>query len=175
MHSTTILAVRRGKQVAMGGDGQVSLGDTILKGNACKVRRLYHGKILVGFAGGTADALTLFDWFSVKLQKHQGHLMRASVELAKDWRSDKIMRKLEAWLIAADAGQSLIITGAGDVIEPEGDVMAIGSGGEYARAAALALVGATKLDAPTIVKNAMGIAAKVCVYTNDQLVLETLN
>lgn len=172
---TTILSVRRNNLVVMGGDGQVSLGDTIMKGNARKLRRLYHDKVIAGFAGGTADAFTLFELFEAKLEKHHGHLVRSAVELAKDWRTDKLLRRLEALLAVADAETSLIITGNGDVIEPETDVMAIGSGGGYAQAAASALVQKTKLDASKIVRTGLEIAANMCVYTNNEFIFETLD
>ena len=163
---TTILSVRRGDQVAIGGDGQVTLGDVVMKGNACKVRKLYQGKVIIGFAGGTADAFTLFYKFAAKLEKHQGPLVRSAVELAKDWRTDKILRRLEALLSIADKNNSLIISGNGDVIEPEHDVIAIGSGGSYAHAAAIALLHNTKLSAADIVKKSMKIAGDICIYTN---------
>ena len=171
---TTILSVRRGGSVAIGGDGQVTLGDTIMKGNARKVRRLYEGKVLAGFAGGTADAFTLFERFEGKLEQY-GNLTRAAIELAKDWRTDRILRRLEALLCVADAEKSLTISGNGDVIEPENDLMAIGSGGAYARSAARALLENTELDARTIVERSLQIAADVCIYTNRNLVIETLN
>ncbi len=174
-HGTTILSVRRGTSVVVGGDGQVSMGDTILKGNARKVRRLYQEKVLAGFAGGTADAFTLFERFESKLEAHSGNLMRASVELAKDWRTDRMLRRLEAMLIVADTEHSLIVSGTGDVIEPENDILAIGSGGAYARAAAQALLLETNLEAEAIVRRSLLIAGEICVYTNDRLVLETLN
>jgi ATP-dependent HslUV protease subunit HslV len=173
-HATTILSVRRPGHVAIGGDGQVSMGDQILKGNARKVRRLHQGRVIAGFAGGTADAFTLFERFEAKLDKHQGNLMRAAVELAKDWRTDRALRRLEALLAVADASHSLIISGTGDVIEPEDEVMAIGSGGSFARAAARALVENTDLDAPTIVRKGLAIAADICVYTNTNHVIEEL-
>ena len=176
---TTILSVRHRNQVVIGGDGQVSLGDTMMKGNAKKVRRLHHDKVLAGFAGGTADAFTLFERFEGKLDKHQGQLVRAAVELAKDWRADRMLRRLEALLAVADHEASLIISGNGDVIEPEHGVMAIGSGGNYAKAAALALLGhtqlAAKLSANEIVERSMGIAGQICIYTNDQLTIERLD
>ena len=172
-HSTTILSVRRNGIVAMGGDGQVSVGSTIMKGNARKVRRLAGGKVLAGFAGGTADAFTLFERFEAKLEKY-GNLQRAAVELAKDWRSDRGLRRLEALLCIADAQTSLIVTGNGDVIEPEHSLMAIGSGGPYAQAAARALLEASELDAPSIVRKALGIAADICVYTNRHFTIENL-
>jgi ATP-dependent HslUV protease, peptidase subunit HslV len=170
---TTILSVRRDGVVAVGGDGQVSMGNTIMKGNARKVRRLYDGKVLAGFAGGTADAFTLFERFEAKLQQH-GNLTRAAIELAKDWRTDRMLRRLEALLCVADREKSLVISGNGDVIEPENDLMAIGSGGPFAQAAARALIENTGLDAKTVVEKALGIAAAICVYTNSNLVVETL-
>jgi len=173
-HATTILSVRRGRQVALGGDGQVSLGDTIMKGNASKIRRLYHSKVLAGFAGGTADAFTLFERFDAKLEERQGHLTKAAVELAKDWRTDRMLRRLEAMLCVADATTSLIISGNGDVIEPEDNIMSIGSGSGYALAAARALLANTELDAPTIVESALNIAADICIYTNHELTIERL-
>ena len=174
MHGTTILSVRHKGLVAIGGDGQVSLGDTIMKGNARKVRRLYKDKVLAGFAGGTADAFTLFERFEGKLEKHQGNLVRSAVELAKDWRSDRMLRRLEALLAVADKEASLIISGNGDVIEPEQGIMAIGSGGAYAKSAARALVDHADLDARQIVEISLGIAADICVYTNQELTIETL-
>ena len=174
MHGTTILSVRRNNQVVIGGDGQVSMGDTMMKGNARKVRRLYEDQVIAGFAGGTADAFTLFERFEGKLQKHQGNLVRAAVELTKDWRTDRMLRRLEALLAVADRSTSLIITGSGDVIEPEQGIMAIGSGGAYAKAAALALLGETELDARAIVERALGIAADICIYTNRQFTIEEL-
>ena len=174
MHGTTILSVRRNNQVVIGGDGQVSMGDTMMKGNARKVRRLYEDQVIAGFAGGTADAFTLFERFEGKLQKHQGNLVRAAVELTKDWRTDRMLRRLEALLAVADRSTSLIITGSGDVIEPEQGIMAIGSGGAYAKAAALALLEETKLDARAIVERALGIAADICIYTNRQFTIEEL-
>ncbi len=173
-HGTTILAVRRKDRVALGGDGQVTLGDTVMKANARKVRRLYNDRIIAGFAGGTADAFTLFERFEGKLEKHHGHLARAAVELAKDWRTDRMLRRLEALLLVADETQTLIISGTGDVIEPEYDVAAIGSGGAFALAAARALIDNTTLDARVIVENALGIAADICVYTNRNLTIEEL-
>lgn len=173
-HATTILSVRRPGHVVIGGDGQVSMGDQILKGNARKVRRLYHDKVLAGFAGGTADAFTLFERFEGKLEKHQGNLLRSAVELAKDWRTDRMLRRLEALLVVADTENSLMISGTGDVIEPEYDVMAIGSGGSFARAAARALFENTELDAATIVRKGLAIAADICVYTNSNIVVEEL-
>ncbi|OGO97288.1 MAG: HslU--HslV peptidase proteolytic subunit [Coxiella sp. RIFCSPHIGHO2_12_FULL_44_14] len=174
-HGTTILSVRRGGNVVIGGDGQVSMGHTILKGNARKVRRLYGDKVLAGFAGGTADAFTLFERFEAKLEKHQGNLTRSAVELAKDWRTDKILRRLEALLCVADAKASFIITGNGDVIEPENNIMAIGSGGNYALAAAKALMENTKMNAHKIVEQSLTIAAEICVYTNNHFTIEELN
>ena len=174
MHGTTILSVRRNNQVVIGGDGQVTMGDTMMKGNARKVRRLYEDQVIAGFAGGTADAFTLFERFEGKLQKHQGNLVRAAVELTKDWRTDRMLRRLEALLAVADRSTSLIITGSGDVIEPEQGIMAIGSGGAYAKAAALALLEETKLDARAIVERALGIAADICIYTNRQFTIEEL-
>lgn len=172
---TTIVSVRRGKQVALGGDGQVTLGAVVAKASARKVRRLYHGKILAGFAGGTADAFTLFERFEGKLEKHQGHLMRSAVELAKDWRTDRILRRLEAMLVVADGEATLIITGAGDVIEPELSLAAIGSGGAYAQAAARALLENTDLSAKEIVAKALAIAGDICIYTNQSHVIESLD
>ena len=174
IHGTTILSVRRGDRVALGGDGQVSLGNTVMKGNARKVRRLYKDQVLAGFAGGTADAFTLFDRFEAKLEKHQGNLTRSAVELAKDWRTDRLLRRLEAMLIVADRAASLIISGQGDVIEPEAGILAIGSGGPYAQAAARALMEHTELDARAIVEKALEIAADICVFTNRNLTIEEL-
>ena len=174
MYGTTIVSVRRGDDVVIGGDGQVSLGHTIMKGNAKKVRRLYHGKVIAGFAGGTADAFTLFERFEAKLEQHQGHLTRAAVELAKDWRTDKMLRKLEALLAVADEKASLIITGNGDVVEPEKNLIAIGSGGNYAQAAALALLANTDLSAQEIVEKSLTIAGDICVYTNHNFTIESL-
>ena len=174
MHGTTILSVRRNNRVVIGGDGQVSMGDTMMKGNARKVRRLYEDQVIAGFAGGTADAFTLFERFEGKLQKHQGNLGRAAVELTKDWRTDRMLRRLEALLAVADRSTSLIITGSGDVIEPEQGIMAIGSGGAYAKAAALALLEETEVDARAIVERALGIAADICIYTNRQFAIEEL-
>jgi ATP-dependent HslUV protease subunit HslV len=171
---TTILSVRRNGHVVIGGDGQVSMGSTVMKGNARKVRRLYHDKVLAGFAGGTADAFTLFERFEGKLEKHSGHLVRAAVELAKDWRTDRMLRRLEALLCVADKEASLILTGNGDVIEPENDLMAIGSGGSYAQAAAIALLQNTELSAREIVEKGLAIAGDICVYTNQHLTLEEL-
>ncbi|MSR14776.1 MAG: ATP-dependent protease subunit HslV [Gammaproteobacteria bacterium] len=173
-HATTILSVRRPGHVVIGGDGQVSMGDQILKGNARKVRRLYHERVIAGFAGGTADAFTLFERFEAKLDKHQGNLIRSAVELAKDWRTDRMLRRLEALLTVADSEFSLIISGTGDVIEPEDAVMAIGSGGSFAKAAARALVNNTELDAAVIVRKSLEIASEICVYTNANLVIEEL-
>jgi ATP-dependent HslUV protease, peptidase subunit HslV len=173
-HGTTILSVRRGSKVAIGGDGQVTLGNIVVKASARKVRRLYHDKILAGFAGGTADAFTLFERFEAKLEKHQGNLMRSAVELAKDWRSDRILRRLEAMLAVADRDSSLIITGSGDVLEPEQGLVAIGSGGAYAHSAARALLENTELAADEIVKSALVIAGDLCIYTNQQHVIEVL-
>lgn len=173
---TTILSVRRNGKVVIGGDGQVSMGNTVMKGNARKVRRLYNGNVIAGFAGGTADAFTLFERFEGKLEKHQGNLLRAAVELAKDWRTDKMLRRLEALLLVADAKASLIITGNGDVVEPEkNDLMAIGSGGNYALSAAKALVEYSDLSARDIVEKGLTIAADICVYTNHHLTIEELD
>jgi ATP-dependent HslUV protease subunit HslV len=173
-HGTTILSVRRGASVALGGDGQVTLGQVVIKAGARKVRRLYHDRILAGFAGGTADAFTLFERFEAKLEKHQGNLMRSAVELAKDWRTDRILRRLEAMLAIADKENSLVITGMGDVLEPEQGIIAIGSGGPYAQAAALALLANTDLAARDIVERALAIAADICIYTNQQRTIEVL-
>lgn len=172
---TTIVVVRKGTQVALGGDGQVSLGNTILKGNAKKVRRLYNDKVLAGFAGGTADAFTLFERFERKLEMYQGNLIRAAVELAKDWRTDRMLRRLEAMLAVADKDASFIITGNGDVIEPEKGIIAIGSGGPFAQAAATALLENSTLDAYNIAEKSLKIAAEICVYTNTHLTIEELN
>ena len=174
MHGTTIVSVRRNGRVVIGGDGQVTLGNTIMKGNARKVRRLGNGKVIAGFAGGTADAFTLFERFEAKLEKHGGNLTRSAVELAKDWRTDRMLRRLEALLAVADHTASLIITGNGDVIEPENDLIAIGSGGPFAQAAALALLQNTELDARTIVEKALGIAGDICIYTNRSVTIEEL-
>jgi len=174
MHGTTILSVRRGKTVALGGDGQVTLGHIVIKGGARKVRRLYHDRILAGFAGGTADAFTLFERFEAKLEKHQGNLMRSAVELAKDWRTDRMLRRLEAMLAVADRDNSLVITGQGDVLEPELGIVAIGSGGAYAQAAARALIENTELGARDVVERSLAIAADLCIYTNHQRVIEVL-
>lgn len=173
LHGTTILSVRRNGVVAVGGDGQVSLGNTVMKSNARKVRRLYDGKVLAGFAGGTADAFTLFERFEAKLQQY-GNLTRAAIELAKDWRTDRSLRRLEALLCVADAKNSFIVSGNGDVIEPEDDIMAIGSGGPYAQAAARALAQNSELDARAIVEKALGIAADICIYTNRNITIEEL-
>ncbi|KTC86543.1 ATP-dependent protease subunit HslV [Legionella brunensis] len=172
---TTILSVRRGNKVVIGGDGQVTMGNTVMKGNARKVRRLYKDKVIAGFAGGTADAFTLFERFERKLEMHQGHLTRAAVELAKDWRTDKILRRLEALLAVADKTASLIITGNGDVIEPEGGLIAIGSGGPFAQSAARALLENTKLSAIEIVRKSLAIAGDICIYTNHNLTIEELD
>jgi ATP-dependent HslUV protease subunit HslV len=173
-HGTTILSVRRGGQVALGGDGQVTLGNVVIKAGARKVRRLYHERILAGFAGGTADAFTLFERFEAKLEKHQGNLLRSAVELAKDWRTDRILRRLEAMLGVADRDTSLVITGAGDVLEPEHGIIAIGSGGAFAQAAARALVENSELGAETIVRKSLAIAGELCIYTNQNVVVEVL-
>jgi len=173
-HGTTILSVRRGSRVALGGDGQVTLGNIVVKSSARKVRRLHHDRILAGFAGGTADAFTLFERFEAKLDKHQGHLTRSAVELAKDWRTDRMLRRLEAMLAVADRETSLIITGVGDVLEPELGLVAIGSGGAYAQAAARALLDHTDLAPEDIVKKALTIAGDLCIYTNQQHVIEVL-
>ncbi len=171
---TTILSVRRGNQVVIGGDGQVSMGNTVMKGNARKVRRLYHNKVLAGFAGGTADAFALFERFEAQLEKYQGHLTRAAVELAKDWRTDRSLRRLEALLAVADEKNSLVITGNGDVIEPEDSLIAIGSGGPFAQSAAKALLDNTELNAEDIVKKGLTIAGDICVYTNHNHTIEVL-
>ncbi|VTU18170.1 ATP-dependent protease subunit HslV [Variovorax sp. PBL-H6] len=177
-HGTTIISVRRktpnGDQVAIGGDGQVTLGNIVIKGSARKVRRLYQGKVLAGFAGATADAFTLFERFEGKLEKHQGQLARAAIELTKDWRTDRVLRRLEAMLAVADAHSSLIITGNGDVLEPENGIIAIGSGGAYAQAAAKALLDHTELSAADIVKKSLEIAGELCIYTNMHHTIETL-
>ena len=172
---TTIVSVRRNGQVVIGGDGQVSLGNTVMKGNARKVHRLAGGKVLAGFAGGTADAFTLLERFEAKLQAHQGNLERAAVALAKEWRSDRALRKLEAMLAVADANKSFIITGNGDVVQPEQDLIAMGSGGSYAQAAARALLENTELDAQTIVQKALAIAGDICVFTNSFQTIEALD
>jgi len=174
-HGTTILCVRRGNTVALGGDGQVTLGNIVMKGTARKVRKVYGGKVLVGFAGGTADAFTLLDRFEGKLEKHQGNLLRASVELAKDWRTDRVLRRLEAMLLVADQESTLVITGNGDVLEPEGGVGAIGSGGTYAQSAARALVENTTLTPAEIVSKSLTIAGELCIYTNLNHIIETLD
>lgn len=171
---TTVLSVRRGNKVVIGADGQVTLGDTVMKGNARKVRRLYGNKVIAGFAGGTADAFTLFEYFESKLEKHSGQLVRAAVEMAKDWRTDRSLRRLEALLAVADASASLIISGNGDVIEPEQGIMAIGSGGNYALSAARALLNNTELDAKEITEKALNIAGDICIYTNHNFVMEEL-
>src|SRR5690349_19353944 len=173
-HGTTILSVRRGTSVSMGGDGQVTFGNVVIKATARKVRRLYQERILAGFAGATADAFTLFERFEGKLEKHQGNLLRSAVELAKDWRTDRALRRLEAMLAVADRESSLMITGTGDVLEPEFGLIALGSGGPYAQAAARALLENTGLDAANIVRKALSIAADLCIYTNQQIVVETL-
>ncbi|MCI0667281.1 MAG: ATP-dependent protease subunit HslV [Methylococcaceae bacterium] len=174
-HGTTIVSVRRNGKVIIGGDGQVSLGNTIMKGNARKVRRLYHERVIAGFAGATADAFTLFEHFEGKLEKHHGNLVRAAVELAKDWRTDRMLRRLEALLAIADGQSSLIISGTGDVIEPVNDLIAIGSGGPFAQAAATALLENTDLAARDIVAKALNIAADICIYTNHNLTIEELD
>lgn len=177
-HGTTIISVRRqtpqGVQVAIGGDGQVTLGNIVVKGTARKVRKLYHGKVLAGFAGATADAFTLFERFEAKLEKHQGHLVRAAIELTKDWRTDRVLRRLEAMLAVADKEASLIITGNGDVLEPEHGVVTIGSGGAYAQASALALLHNTELPARDIVRKSLEIAGELCIYTNMNHIVEEL-
>ena len=173
-HGTTIVSVRRGGQVAMGGDGQVTLGSVVVKATARKVRRLYNDSILAGFAGATADAFTLFERFESKLEKHQGNLLRSAVELAKDWRTDRMLRRLEAMLAVADREASLLITGTGDVLEPERDIVAMGSGGSYAQAAAIALLDNTDLAPADIVKKSLEIAGDICIYTNQNHVVETL-
>src|SRR5687768_11387383 len=173
-HGTTILSVRRGERVAMGGDGQVTLGNIVVKASARKVRRLYQDRILAGFAGATADAFTLFERFEAKLDKHQGNLLRSAVELAKDWRTDRMLRRLEAMLAVADRESSLMITGTGDVLEPERGLLAIGSGGAYAQAAALALLDHSQLDPTEVVRRSLEIAGELCIYTNKNLVIESL-
>jgi ATP-dependent HslUV protease subunit HslV len=173
-HGTTIVCVRRGSQVAMGGDGQVTLGNVVVKASARKVRRLYNDRILAGFAGATADAFTLFERFEAKLEKHQGNLLRSAVELAKDWRTDRMLRRLEAMLAVADRESSLLITGNGDVLEPEHGIVAMGSGGPFAQAAAMALLGHTDLPPAGIVKRSLEIAGDICIYTNQNHVVETL-
>jgi ATP-dependent HslUV protease subunit HslV len=172
---TTILSVRRGNRVALGGDGQVTLGNIVIKATARKVRRLYQDRILAGFAGGTADAFTLFERFEAKLEKHQGNLLRSAVELAKDWRTDRMLRRLEAMLAVADRDNSLVITGNGDVLEPEYGIVAIGSGGAYAQSAARALLENTDLDPEQIVRKSLTIAGDLCIYTNHSHVIETLD
>jgi ATP-dependent HslUV protease subunit HslV len=174
-HGTTILSVRKGKQVALGGDGQVTLGNIVVKASARKIRRLYNDRILAGFAGGTADAFTLYERFEAKLEKHQGNLLRSAVELAKDWRTDRMLRRLEAMLAVADRENSLIITGNGDVLEPELGIVAIGSGGPYAQAAARGLLENTKLTPAEIVKKSLTIAGDLCIYTNQNHLIETLD
>ncbi|HEX5477818.1 MAG TPA: ATP-dependent protease subunit HslV [Burkholderiales bacterium] len=174
-HGTTILSVRRGQNVALGGDGQVTLGNVVVKGGAKKIRRLYQERILAGFAGGTADAFTLFERFEAKLDKHQGNLLRAAVELAKDWRTDRMLRRLEAMLAVADKEHSLIITGMGDVLEPELGIVAIGSGGPYAQSAARALLENTELAPREIVEKSLAVAADLCIYTNHQRSIEELS
>ena len=173
-HGTTIVSARRGQQVALGGDGQVTLGSIVIKASARKVRRLYQDRILAGFAGGTADAFTLFERFEAKLDKHQGNLVRSAVELAKDWRTDRILRRLEAMLAVADRDSSLVITGMGDVLEPEFGLIAIGSGGPYAQAAARALLENSALEAEQIVRKSLAIAADLCIYTNQNITVEVL-
>jgi len=174
-HGTTILSVRDDKQVCVGGDGQVSLGDTVMKGNAIKVRKLYHDKVIAGFAGSTADAFTLFERFEAALEKYHGQLARAAVELAKEWRSDRALRKLEAMLIVVDTTATLLISGNGDVIEPEAGVLAIGSGGNYARAAAIAMTENTQLPPEEVVEKSLSIAGDICIYTNHSFTIETLS
>ncbi len=174
-HGTTILSVRRGNQVVIGGDGQVSLGNTVMKGNARKVRRLYNGQVIAGFAGATADAFTLFEKFEGKLEMYSGQLVRAAVELAKEWRTDRALRNLEALLSVADKNASLIISGNGDVIEPEHDVIAIGSGGNFAQAASMALIDNTDMSAKDICEKSLGIAGDICVFTNHNFTIETLD
>lgn len=173
-HATTIICVRRGNQVAIGGDGQVTLGNIVFKGTARKIRKLYHDRVLAGFAGATADAFTLQERFEGKLEKHQGNLMRAAVELTRDWRTDRVLRRLEAMLIVADADHSLVLSGNGDVLEPENGLAAIGSGGAYAQSAALALMRNTELSPAEIVKKSLEIAGDLCIYTNQNHVIETL-
>jgi ATP-dependent HslUV protease subunit HslV len=174
-HGTTILSVRDEKQVCVGGDGQVSLGDTVMKGNAIKVRKLYQERVIAGFAGSTADAFTLFERFEAALEKYHGQLARAAVELAKEWRTDRALRKLEAMLIVADTTATLLISGNGDVIEPEAGILAIGSGGNFARAAAIALANNTQLPPEEVVEKALGIAGDICIYTNHSFIIETLS
>ena len=174
MKGTTVLAVKRGNKVAMGGDGQVTVGDTVIKHTARKVRTLYGGKVLAGFAGSTADAFTLFERFETKLDQHQGNLSRAAVELAKDWRTDRVLRRLEALMAVADTENLFLISGSGDVLEPEGEVLSIGSGGPYANAAAQALVAFSELEPVEVVREALHIAARICIYTNDEIHIEEL-
>lgn len=174
-HGTTIIAVRRDNSVSLGGDGQVTLGNIVIKSTAKKIRRLYNDKVIAGFAGGTADAFTLFERFESKLEKHQGNLLRSAVELAKDWRTDRMLRRLEAMLIVADKEHSLIITGNGDVLDPEHGIAAIGSGGAYAQSAAKALIDHSKLTAKQIVKESLTIAGDLCIYTNGNHMIETIN
>jgi ATP-dependent HslUV protease subunit HslV len=174
-HGTTIVSVRRGRQVAIGGDGQVTLGNIVVKSSARKVRKLHHDRVLAGFAGATADAFTLFERFEAKLEKHQGQLVRAAIELTKDWRTDRVLRRLEAMLAVADHEASLIISGNGDVLEPEQGIVAIGSGGAYAQAAAKALLDHTELSAAEVVKKALEIAGDLCIYTNQRHTVETLD
>ena len=174
MRGTTVLAVRRDNRLAMGGDGQVTIGETVIKHTARKVRTLYQGRILAGFAGSTADAFTLFERFEKKLEQYSGNLSRSAVELAKDWRTDRVLRRLEALMTVADLQSMFLISGTGDVLEPESDVLAIGSGGPYARAAAEALMGHTEMSAPDIVREALSIASRICVYTNDSIHIEVL-
>ena len=173
-HATTIICVRRGNDVALGGDGQVTLGNIVIKGSACKIRKLYHDRILAGFAGATADAFTLQERFEAKLEKHQGHLLRAAVELTRDWRTDRVLRRLEAMLIVADAENTLVLTGNGDVLEPEHGLAAIGSGGAYAQSAALALLKNTDMAPAEIVKKSLEIAGDLCIYTNQHHTVQTL-
>ncbi|HEX7639492.1 MAG TPA: ATP-dependent protease subunit HslV [Burkholderiaceae bacterium] len=173
-HGTTIVSVRRGTQVAIGGDGQVTLGQIVVKGTARKVRKLYRDQVLAGFAGATADAFTLFERFEAKLEKHQGHLTRAAIDLTRDWRTDRVLRRLEAMLAVADRQTSLIISGNGDVLEPEGGIVAIGSGGAYAQAAAIALTQHTEMPARDVVKRSLEIAGDLCIYTNQNHTIETL-
>jgi ATP-dependent HslUV protease, peptidase subunit HslV len=173
-HGTTIISVRRGNQVSIGGDGQVTLGNTIVKGTARKVRKLYNGQVLAGFAGATADAFTLFERFEEKLEKHNGHLVRAAIDLTKDWRTDRVLRRLEAMLAVADYSASLIITGNGDVLEPEDGLIAIGSGGAFAQSAAMALLHNTELSPEQVVKKSLEIAGSICIYTNQNHTIETL-
>jgi ATP-dependent HslUV protease subunit HslV len=173
-HATTIVAVKRGGQVAIAGDGQITVGDVVLKHKAAKVRRLFHDQIIVGFAGSVADAFTLFDKFEQQLEKHQGNLLRAAVGLSKEWRTDRYLRRLEAMLLVANPSQLLLLSGDGEIIEPDDDVAAIGSGGPYAHAAARALVQSTELSAPDVARRALEIAASICIYTNDQITVQTL-